>query len=91
MSPRRFHNSDHPRADLPDAGPRPPGYVPEWSLFSNVNHRLALLDSPDPNGWTVAELAAEYGCPVSTMRSVVKRLVAERYALVTDEGRYIGA
>lgn len=70
---------------------RSESYREEWSLFSNVNHRLALLDSPDPNGWTVEELADEFGCSVATMKRIVKRLVDGRYALVTDEGRYIGA
>lgn len=70
---------------------QPEGYRPEWSLFSNVNHRLQLLDSPDPNGWSIQELAGEFDTSVSTMRAIVKKLVDERYALVTDEGRYIGA
>lgn len=69
----------------------PDGWVRGWSLYSNVKHRLARLDSPDPNGWTVAELAVEYHRSASTMRRLLDRLVNERHAFVTDEGRYIGA
>lgn len=71
--------------------PRPQGYRSEWSLYSNVKHRLDRLDSPDPNGWTVAELAAEYGTSRATMERVLRRLVADRNALLTRDGRYMGA
>lgn len=63
----------------------------EWALYSNLHHRLALLDSPDPDGWTPEELAVEYGVTASTVKRVLKRLVENGHALVTNEKRYIGA
>lgn len=64
---------------------------PEWSLYSRVKHRLDALDSPDPNGWTIAELAAEFGTSNNRMKNLIQRLIKDRYCLVTDEGRFIGA
>jgi len=63
----------------------------DWSTYSNVNHRLQRLDSPDPNGWSPEELAAEYGVSVARMKQILAKLVRDRHALITDEGRYIGS
>lgn len=63
----------------------------KYAIYSKVHHRLALLDSPDPNGWTIKELADEYGCSPSWMANVMRRLISNGQALITDEGRYIGA
>lgn len=69
----------------------PRGIDPEWSTFSKVNHRLQLLDSPDPNGWTVQQLATEYGVSTRRMQEILTKLVREGYALITNEGGYIGS
>lgn len=63
----------------------------DWSTYSNVNHRLQLLDSPDPNGWSPEELAEEYGTTVRRMREILAKLVRDDHALITNEGRYIGS
>jgi DNA-binding GntR family transcriptional regulator len=63
----------------------------DWSLYSRVKHRLDRLDSPNVNGWTVEELAKEFEVSTTRMRNLLRRLVKDRNALVTDEGGFIGA
>lgn len=66
-------------------------YDEGWSTYSKVNHRLQDLDSPDPDGWTPQELAAEYGVSLQRMRQILAKLVKDRHALITEESRYIGS
>lgn len=61
-----------------------------WSVYSMVHHRLADLDSPDPNGWTARELAAEYHRQPAYMERLLRRLEQNGHALRTKEGRWIG-
>lgn len=79
---RYYHQSDDHQAGRGDSD--------DWAIYSKVHHRLALLDSPDPDGWTVKELAEEYGCSERWMANVLARLVRDSNALKTKEGRYIG-
>lgn len=61
--------------------PTPGAYSDDWAIYSKVNHRLPLLDSPHPEGWTITELAAEYNCSIGWMTKVMRKMVQRRDAL----------
>lgn len=61
-----------------------------WSAYAMIKRRLADLDSPDPNGWTARELAAEYHRKPVTIEIMLRRLEENGHAMQTAEGGWIG-
>lgn len=59
-----------------------------WSTYAKVNHRLPMLDSPHPDGWTVFELADEYHVHPSYMQRLLRRMKKDGTAVQTEEGRW---
>ena len=69
---------------------------PNWAGYSRVHHNL--MRHPDPEGWTVGQVAVVFGVSMSYAANILNRLVAagcaikegERYSSICPHYGYDG-